>query len=190
MRRAGLAFLVLTLGVTGAALAANSGLPGTKTKADRAAWRKILHWPAQCETDWNTGSFGSGIAVWRTPTPKLFVQVTCYVAAYQATFHLYLVDANRHATGPLALTTYIDPGSGKPKVTHDTLILGSAGFDPKTGIFTVEDKGRGLGDCGIYTVAKLTGDRLVTTEVRARLKCDGKPPYDPTRWPKLPIPKP
>jgi hypothetical protein len=102
---------------------------------------------------------------------------------------LYLVDSARHKVGPLSLLTYVDPGNGKPKPKRQTVILGGAVFTPANGKLTVLDKFRGVGDCGIYSTFKLVGTKFVPTEVRAKLACDGKPPFDPARWPKLPLPK-
>jgi hypothetical protein len=52
----------------------------------------------------------------------------------------------------------------------------------------VFDKIRGIGDCGFYSVFKLTSDRFVPTEARAKTKCDGKGGGGPEHWPKLPLP--
>ena len=168
--------------------AASGPLPGTKTKKDRAAWRALLHWPKACEETWQDTDFGSGINPWTLPGGRRLVEVTCFRGAYQGVAMYYLVSAAHKVTGPLVLRTYIDPGSGRLKASGETRILGLATFTPKTGVLTVFDKFRGPGDCGVYTAAKLTGSRFVTTEVRAKTACDGKPPYDPTRWPKLPLP--
>lgn len=179
----GLLALLALPGVAGA-----DTFPGTKTKADRAKWRAILHWPASCESSWRqVGSF-AGIVTWKTADGRRLVEVSCILGAYQGTFMLYLVDADKKAVGPLALHIYEDPGTGKPRPKRLTQILGTASFVPKTGVFTVFDKFRGPGDCGVFSTFKLTGGRFVPTEARAKLACDGKPPFDPARWPKLPLP--
>ena len=64
-----------------------------------------------------------------------------------------------------------------------------ANFNPKTKRLIVFDKGRGLGDCGFFSVFRLAGDRFIPVEARAKLTCNGKG-ADPTRWPKLPTPRP
>src|SRR5207247_219198 len=79
------------------------------------------------------------------------------------------------------------PG-GKPTPRRETQILGLTSFTPKTGDFTVFDKFRGPGDCGIYSAFALHGNALEPVEARAKVACDGKGPYDPARWPKLPLP--
>jgi len=176
--------LVLALVLAGAAVAAPSGLPGS-----RAAWRAFLHWPNACEEAWRTGSHGEGVFLSKTATPARLVEVTCFQGPYQYSTMLYLLGSDRHVTGPLPLATYIDPGTGKPKAVRETIMLGVLNFHPSTGRLELLDLGRGVGDCGIYTVATLRGARLVTSEVRAKLACDGKPPYDGARWPKLPLPR-
>jgi hypothetical protein len=99
---------------------------------------------------------------------------------------LYLV-GSAEPTGPLVLDVYIDPGNGHPVLRKDTAVLGVLEFDQATGTLTVFDKARGLGDCGIYSRYRLTGRRLVLIEARSKTACNGKPPLDPARWPKLPL---
>lgn len=191
MRGISLVTAAATLAVTLAAAAARADtLPGTKTSADRAAWRAILHWPNSCEKDWRLAGdpSGSGIAVWPASGGKL-VDVSCYLGAYQGTSMLYLVRARR-SSGALTLLIYRDPGSGVPTPSRRKQILGTLTFAPRTGILTVLDKFRGVGDCGIYSTFRLVNDRFAPVEVRAKTACDGKPPFDPRRWPRLPLPRP
>jgi hypothetical protein len=175
-----------------AAVAAGSAqagpFPGTKTARDRAAWRAILHWPNSCEHNWQIGSHPptAGVGLWPTPGGKRLVAVTCYLGAYQWTTRFYLVDPSRDATA-LSFHIYHDPGSGIPTPIREKEILGVPLFTPKTGRLTVFDKARGVGDCGIYSTFRLSGARFVPVETRAKTACDGKPPYDPGRWPKLPL---
>jgi len=187
VRRLSLLLAVAALALGGVAAAAGA-LPGTKTAADRVAWRALLHWPKACEEVWQPGGPGAGVQLQRTATARRLVEVTCFFGPYQYSTMLYLLDAGRHVNGPLVLTTYIDPGSGKPTATHETIMLGVLSFEPRSGRLQLFDKARGPGDCGIYTVASLVGTRLVTREVHARLACTGKPPFDPARWPKLRLP--
>jgi hypothetical protein len=180
---------VKALAVLASAAVVAVPLPGTKTAADRKAWRAILHWPAGCENVWRaTRVPGAGIVASRAPGGRGLVEVTCALGAYQGTEMLYLVRGDRRTVGPLALLTYVDPGNGKPEPRRLTVILGVFSWSPRTGELTVFDKFRGPGDCGIFSRFRLVGDRFRTLEVRAKTACDGKPPYDPTRWPRLPTP--
>jgi uncharacterized protein DUF1176 len=179
------------LAVAGASSAASGSLPGTKTAADRAAWRTILHWPTVCESTWRIAGTdaGAGIVVWPTASGKRLVEVDCSLGAYQGTAMFFLTTTDRHATGPLAFRIYRDPGSGRPRATRATELLGIFDFTPTTGRFVVFDKFRGPGDCGLFSTFRLVGSSFVPTEVRAKVACDGKPPYDPSKWPRLPVPK-
>jgi hypothetical protein len=48
-------------------------------------------------------------------------------------------------------------------------------------------KFRGLGDCGLWVRYRVAPDGLVPLIVRAKVRCDGKPPYNPGRWPRYPV---
>ena len=89
-------------------------------------------------------------------------------------------------TTALSFHIYHDPGSGIPTPIREKEILGVPLFTPRTGRLTVFDKARGVGDCGIYSTFRRSGARFIPVETNAKTRCDGKPPYDPQRWPKLP----
>jgi hypothetical protein len=164
-------------------------LPGVKTRADRAAWRSLLSWPASCERAWTaSGSPGAGIAVWPARRGAHLVAVSCFLGPYQGVSMLYLLPASGGAGGALRFRIYVDPGTGVPTVRSTTAILGVLTFHPRSGRLTVLDKARGIGDCGIYSVFRLRGAVFVPVQARAKTACDGKPPFNPRRWPKLPLP--
>jgi hypothetical protein len=174
-----LAVLALAAALCATALAA----PPAK---ERAAWRAKLHWPASCERDWQSGHPStSGVYVWRTAAGGRLVAVSCILGAYQGTQRLWLLNAAGRPA-PLTLHVYADPGSGKPTPMRKREILGGMVFAPASGRLTLLDKARGLGDCGIYSVFRLSGARLVPVETRAKTACDGKLGGGPARWPKLP----
>jgi hypothetical protein len=177
--------VVAALSIVSAAAAASGSLPGMQTKSDRAAWRKLLHWPAGCEASWREGGSGAGVAgVWPLAHGGFLVAVDCSLGAYQGTSMLYLLDSNRRASGPVALHIYQDQGAGVPGPTTTTLVLGTLLFSPPSRTLAVGDLGRGAGDCGIYSTFKLIDTRLVPIATRAKA-CDSKPPYDVRRSPKL-----
>jgi len=97
---------------------------------------------------------------------------------------LYLLDSKRRASGPISLRIYQDQGSGVPEPTRTTVVLGTLSFSPRSRSLAVRDLSRGAGDCGMYSTFRLVGTGLVPTVARAKT-CDGKPPYDPGRWPQL-----
>jgi Protein of unknown function (DUF1176) len=188
MRSLPILFAAALLAAVAAAPAQAGPLPGAKTARDRAAWRAILHWPKSCEQGWQTGSHPpvAGVDLWPRSGGERLVAVTCFLGAYQGTTRFYLLDTSRRATS-LAFHVYYDPGSGKPTPIREQEILGVPVFTPRTGSLSVFDKARGPGDCGIYSTFRLSGARFVPVETHARTRCDGKPPYDPKRWPKLPL---
>jgi hypothetical protein len=187
MRRTLLVALLIAA-LAGTAAAAGP-FPGTKSPKDRAAWRAILKWPVSCEHEWQMSSPDfAGISTWAAGARKL-VMVDCFFGAYQGIQLIYLVDTAKRKVGPARLHLYIDTGNGKATPVYRTRVLGVANFDSKTRRLVVLDKGRGLGDCGFYSVFRLVGDRFVPVESRAKLACDGKG-ADPTRWPKLTTLKP
>ena len=185
MRRA-LTFAAVAAAVAVSSAAAAGPLPGTTTGKDRAAWRTILHWPTQCERDWQAGHPPtSGVQVWRLAGGQRLVSVTCILGAYQGTQRLSLVGANRRVT-PLSFHIYEDPGSGKPTAMRKAEILGVLNFAPAAGKLDLFDRARGIGDCGIYSVFRFNGSRFVPVVTRAKAACDGESGGGPTRWPKLP----
>ena len=64
---------------------------------------------------------------------------------------------------------------------------GTIDVEPATGRLRLFTKFRGLADCGVLATYALRGGRFVPVEVRAKLACDGHPPYDPARWPRRSI---
>jgi Protein of unknown function (DUF1176) len=146
------------------------------------------HWPASCEQSWRrSGALDAGIQKWHAPGGARLVAVQCFQGAYQALSIIYLVGVRRTVTGPMRFRIYIDTGNG-PEPRTKTAILGVLSFRPKSGRLTVFDKARGIADCGIYSVFRLHGHSFVPVEARAKTPCDNKPPFAPTRWPKLPLP--
>jgi Protein of unknown function (DUF1176) len=184
VRRAAVAALLLLLSAAGASA---GSLPGTNTKQERSQWRKLLHWPSSCETSWQQAGIGSvtaGISVWTAPAGSHLVEVSCYLGAYQGQSMVYLLRADRTRAGPLPFVIY----TGLPKPVRETMVVGSLAYTPRTRLLSVFDKFRGVGDCGVYSVFRLTGERLVPYLVRAKPACDDQPPFDPLRWPRVPTP--
>src|SRR5258708_7143930 len=181
--------LALAAGAAASALA--GPLPAAKTAHDRAAWRALLHWPAGCEQGWREShGSGAGLSVEPAGNGGQLVLVDCDLAAYQGNTVFFLLDAAHHATGPLAFQVYEDPGNGHPRLKRETVILGVLTWARGSGVLTVFDKFRGPADCGVYSRFQLHDGRFVLIEARAKTACDGKPPFDPRRWPALPVPRP
>jgi uncharacterized protein DUF1176 len=178
--------IALILSATATA-APSGGFPGTKTAKDRAAWRGVLHWSRACERDFGRTA-SAGVVVYPTGTPRWLVAVTCIQGAYQGTQLLYLVDRGLNRIGPIPLHACRDLGRGKPRPIRTTMVLGTIAFNRGTSRLVVLDKFRGAGDCGILSIFRLQKQRFYPLAVRAKVNCDGKPPFDPYRWPLLPLP--
>jgi hypothetical protein len=190
MRVLPVSILVALLVAAAAAAGSPGSFPGTKTAQDRAEWRDALNWPRSCEREWASArSTFAGVVVYPTGTPRWLVSVTCSPGAYQGTELLYLVDRGLNAVGPISLHVYRDRGNGKARLTRETKVLGTIQFNRGTGRLVVLDKFRGVGDCGILSVFRLQKERFYPLAVRAKLSCDGKGPFNPYRWPLLPLPQ-
>ena len=177
--------LLAALALAGGSTSAAGTLPGTTTKADRAAWKKLLHWPASCDASWR-GEPGAGIAgVWPIGSGSHLVAVDCSLFAYQGTSMIFVLDSTGRPLGPLIFHIYVDPGTGKPTPTKTTAPLGQIEYAPATGILSVTDLASGSGVCGIYSTFKFLGAQLVPVAVRARETCTTA--VTKTRWPKLPL---
>ncbi len=50
-------------------------------------------------------------------------------------------------------------------------------------------QGAGIALMSPVSTFRLAGDRFLPAGTRAKTACDGKPPYDPARWPRLATPK-
>jgi hypothetical protein len=177
-------FVILAAGAASAAT-----LPGRTSGADRSAWRSILHWPASCESGWHEAAEeGSGIGLLPAGADRRLVTVSCYFGAYQGVTMLYLVGAARTVVGPLELDLYGESGSGRPRPRRQSQILGVLSFAPASLSLHVLDEFAGAGDCGIYSTFRLEGNHFAPVVVRAKLACDGRPPFQPRSWPQLPLP--
>lgn len=200
MNRAWIVAALLSV-AAGNTVAAAAPLPGTNSAADRQAWRALLHWPASCEDVWQeTRPDRAGVVSQRFSSGTRIVQITCVVFAYQENFLLYLIDDNRHVTGPLVLPIYVAGEDDEPKLVRKAEVLGISSvacsgkeympcehddYPPPAGTLAILAKGRGRGDCGFYSTFKLSGRRLVPVEARAKRACDNEEPFDPRLWPKL-----
>jgi uncharacterized protein DUF1176 len=190
MRALPLSIVIALLLAAPASAQSPTSFPGTNTAADRAHWHSILRWSKRCQRDWaSSRSKSAGVVVYPTGVPEWLVAVTCSPGAYQGTQLLFLVDRGLNKIGPIPLHTYRDIVKGKPRVSRAAMILGTIDFNRDTSRLVVLDKFRGAGDCGILSVFRLQRNRFYPLAVRAKLDCDGKGPFNPFRWPLLPLPQ-
>lgn len=182
-----LAFLALLAGSTGAA---GSGDP------ERANWRQALAWPGWCEEGYRAsfpnGAPDGGVKLRTLPDGRMLVVVGCGVGAYQGTSLLYDVQIPQGApaTGRLLRVPTYDPTGARSVALRRVNREAASGLLTHSGdstLLTVFTKFRGLGDCGVWVRYRVTPGGLAPLIVRAKVRCDGKPPYNPARWPRYPV---
>jgi hypothetical protein len=118
--------------------------------------------------------------------------VGCGTGAYQGTSLLYDVQIPQSApaTGRLlSVPTYDTTGvrSVRLRRTSSDHAVGLIGHSAGNTLLTVLTKFRGLGDCGVWVRYRVDARGLVPLVVRAKVRCDGRPPYNPARWPRYPV---
>lgn len=179
---------------TGTGAPAHAPAGAGLTRADRARWRAVVHWPDRCERgfDYPDPSLG-GVDVFPLGAGQSLLQVCCTLGAYQGTYRYYRIDER---TSPLAVTelvftTYVSsgsPGPGQLEVDRTAALTGEPRFDAATKQLVVLNRYRGPGDCGMLSTYALEGAQPVLVAVRAQLDCDGpQGTTDPARWPSLQV---
>jgi len=162
----------------------------------RAPWRQSLSWPSWCEDGYRTafpdGTPGGGVDLRTLPDGRLLLVVGCGTGAYQGTSLLYDVRIPQSAppTGRLLrVPTYDTAGvrSVRLKRTTRGYATGLLTHSPDNTLLTVFTKFRGLGDCGVWVRYRIATPALVPLVVRAKVRCDAKPPFNPARWPRYPV---
>lgn len=180
----------LTASLTGAVLAANPD------DAARAQWRQSLGWPNWCEEGYRAAAGGitpeGGVDLRTLPDGRMLLVVGCGVGAYQGTFLLYDVQIPQSApaTGRLLRVPTYDPTGARSVALKRVARSQVAGLITHSGdntLLTVLTKFRGLGDCGVWVRYRMAPGGPVPLVVRAKVRCDGKPPYNPSRWPRYPV---
>ena len=131
----------------------------------------------QCELDWD---FVVGPETFKVDEKTQLILVPCISGAYQTSSVGYLVTNEDQIKSVVVLA--FDELSQTVQPTFD---MTNASFDEETKSLTTFAKGRGLGDCGQSSVTlikkdKWSGIQVITTEVRAKINCDGEVDTD---WP-------
>ena len=121
-----------------------------------------------CDTDLSSNveahDLGQGYTLYLVP---------CYMGAYQGSWYGYI--AKGEQVNPVIVLSHDE--AAKAFVADMNLI--EPGFDEKTKTLTTFAKGRGLGDCGQTSVSQIIVTdygyvTVKTTEIRSKVKCDGK----------------
>lgn len=188
----------MALVVTGAVVAGVAGSARAARPGDaaRAQWRQALSWPSWCEDGYRTsfpdGDPDGGVDLRTLPDGRLLLVVGCGTGAYQGTSLLYDVQIPQSAppTGRLLrVPTYDTAGirSVRLKRVTQTHATGLLTHSADNTLLTVFTKFRGLGDCGVWVRYRVATAALVPLVVRAKVRCDARPPFNPARWPRYPV---
>ena len=178
-----------------AAAAAPAPPASPRSRADRAAWRGALAWPDDCEPRAEIAPDDAGVALRPLGGTRVLAQVRCAPGAYQATYRFYVADtaARPVRAHALAFPDVTDAGDAAPAAERlrpgrTEEVIGLPTFDAARRELAVERKFRGPGDCGLRFRYAITDSGAVLRELRGKLDCDGKGPFDAARWPVLPHP--
>jgi len=194
-RRFGVSVLLIaiTLGLVFASSAlAQTRLKKTKlTKSDRAAWRKILGWPGECEEAFQKtyrSNEYAGLEFFHLAPKQYLVQVTCYPGAYQPGYILMFYDEALGKANLLKLKRYEREENGRVTSYVESEILGLPTFNAKTKELEIFSKSRGPGDCGYLATYTFINGKPVVKEARAQAcnsDADFNRVHNPRRWPKV-----
>jgi hypothetical protein len=164
------------------------------TYADRAAWRAHLKWPQDCEDsfDYPDKTF-AGLAFFELSPSRYLVQVTCTLGSYQGIYLFLLLDESRSPfeSKLLHFVDYEDSGDPGPNRLQKhtvTELTGTPEFDAEPRQLRLINKFRGLGDCGFMSTYSFTKEQPELVLFQAKLECDGKGPFNPREWKKMPSP--
>jgi Protein of unknown function (DUF1176) len=160
------------------------------TLADRAAFRRALAWPDDCEAAFDAGNSGyGGIEVETLAPGRYLIGVVCARGAYQGYRTYYYYDETRQppAARALAFETRESPDERSLVRTTTRELWGLPTFDRRTRQLRVLNKFRGPGDCGTLAIYRFVGGAPELAELRAKLACDGKGAEAPERWPLVPL---
>lgn len=186
-------FLVIrTVQIDRAAAAAVPAVPNDEREipaAERASWRQVIGWPADCESSFRStiGYKKSGIVFHDLGDGWHLAQITCAPGAYQG----YYVFAAIHGSGPAMTTTLLEfplfesPDGNRFERREGREVWGTTSFDARSHKLAVLNRFRGPGDCGSFVTYRFQNGRPVVDEARGKARCDGKSAEHPDRWPSI-----
>ena len=165
------------------------------TIADRAAWQKVLGWPAELEEQWRRSRTSndadqSGLTFHGLGKSNYLVVIEVHESSYQPRY-LFMHYSESGTTPPrlLKLKTYEGDDDDVNKITTKLLaeVEGVPVFDATKRQLVFHTKGRGTGDCGSLVRYNITPTRAIPTEARVHACFDD---YslgitDPLRWHKV-----
>lgn len=185
---------ILPLAIVLSASSAAGQVPSKRsnlTKADRAAWHKILHWTHDCESEFQktyADENFAGLEFYPLGERKYFVEVTCYAGAYQPGQQFIYYDESRSSARLLRFKLYEREINGRVTSSYETDVSGFSEFDRKNKELKVFSKARGIGDCGSVVIYRFFNGRPVPREARAQACYDAPSKIrsiDPDHWPRV-----
>lgn len=186
--------LLMCVVVVLSAAVCSAQVPAKKTDltvSDRAAWQKVLHWPAELEDQWRGSRTTnepaqSGLVFYSLGHDNYLVQIEVQESSYQPRYLFMYYSESGKPSRILKLKTYEGDDDDVNKITTKLLaeVEGIPSFDPTKKQLVVHTKGRGTGDCGSLVRYEITPTRAVPTEARVHACFDD---YslgitDPNRW--------
>jgi hypothetical protein len=177
--------------ITSSAAAQGPTKKSDLTKADRAAWHKLLGWPADCERAFQktyANEDFAGLEFYQLGERKYVVHVTCYSGAYQPGQQYVFYDETKSSARLLRFKLYERETNGTVRSHYETEISGLPEFDRKKKELTVFSKARGIGDCGSVVIYRFFNGRSIPREARAQACYDASSKIrsiDPDYWPRV-----
>jgi hypothetical protein len=153
------------------------------TFEDRQAWQKILNWPEPCGHDPEDlaglpPENSSGLRFWQLEPKKYLVEVTCMTSAYNnlVLFIFYDETTSPPSSQVVSFEEY-DQLAKTIRAPSEPELLGYTEVHPQTKELTLWGRARGLGDCGMWFKYRITANKGILLEVRAK-ECVDDPNYD------------
>jgi hypothetical protein len=175
-------------------------LPRTNvTATDRARWRGVLQWPAECENAFELTHISSdgGLFFRALEDGVTLIEVTCAAGAYQGSAVFVRLDENASppAARTLMFATYTSADNETLERTESTELWGEAMFLQDARELTLLSVSRQTRDCGTWSRYSLAEAAPRLLELYAQIVCpeESGPPAQPEPgrppdgWAKIPI---
>jgi hypothetical protein len=148
--------------------------------ADRAAWRKVLKWPAECEEAFEASHAGDdGGLVFAELSPRVtLVDVLCAAGGYQPS-HIFLRLDERGSSRVVAVLEFTpfdsEDGRTVSRSAPHSELWGEAYIAADRRELSVLSLSRQLGDCGTWHKWAIGTEQPRLTAAAARLPCPSRP---------------
>ena len=181
---------VLLLWAIPSAFGQSVHLPLKQVKREhRAAWRKIINWPTECEDAFqktypDTDDFG-GLEFYRAGKFQYLVQITCYPGAYQPGSVMAWYYAKSQKARLLKFKGR-ESQDEKGKELPYSEINGFVTWGSQSQVLEIFSKSRGVGGCGFFGRYGFKSGQPILLTAREQ-DCEGtasQKSLNPRRWPR------